>query len=149
MTFDEIIVHLAAMDGVMVQRPEPGDGTPEIAWGDVFFYYWPEGGAPAGQPFATITTKDYPGEPPSGLDRPGAFRVNVQAGRELVERITRERAAPRAEAEVGMADRLVPHPVYPGWAAVVDPAESTQTQVRELFDDAHAAAVARHRRRGP
>ena len=34
----------------------------------------------SGQPFATTTTEDHPGEPASGLGRPGTFRVDVHAG---------------------------------------------------------------------
>ena len=55
----------------------------QIAWGDTFFYYAPDGVVPsATQPFATIVTKNYPGDETSRLDRPDVFRVNMAAGRE-------------------------------------------------------------------
>ena len=89
MTMDEIISFVGGLDGVLALRPEPGDGTPEIAWGDTFFYYSPNGVVPeATQPFATIVTKDYPGDDKSELDRPEAFRVNVAAGKEAFVRWT-------------------------------------------------------------
>ena len=83
MTIDEIISFVDGLDGVLTLRPGPGDGTPEIAWGDAFFYYSPNGDVPERtQPFATIVTKNYPGDDTSELERPEAFRVNVAAGRE-------------------------------------------------------------------
>jgi Family of unknown function (DUF6194) len=46
MTIDEIISFVDGLDGVLTLRPGPGDGTPEIAWGDTFFYYSPNGVIP-------------------------------------------------------------------------------------------------------
>lgn len=60
MSIDDIIDHVAPLAGVLVLRPHPGDGSPDISWGDVFVYYAPDGQVPATQPFATIVTKDYP-----------------------------------------------------------------------------------------
>ena len=40
------------LSGVLTLSPHEGDGTPEIAWGDLFFYYAPNGVLPPGQPFA-------------------------------------------------------------------------------------------------
>jgi hypothetical protein len=58
------------------------------SWGDLFFYYAPDGVVPtAGQPFATIVTKHYPDDAGSRLARPGAFRLNVAAGREAVREL--------------------------------------------------------------
>jgi len=71
---------VTALGGVLTLRPQRGDGTPEISWGDVFFYYAPDGQLPKTQRFATIVTKDYPDEPGSGLDRADAYRLNIFAG---------------------------------------------------------------------
>ncbi len=61
MTMDEIIDFTTGLDGVLASRPGPGDGSPEISWGDTFFYYSPDGVVPANtQPFATLVTKDIP-----------------------------------------------------------------------------------------
>ena len=78
---DEVIEHVESLGGVLTLRPQPGDGFPEIAWGDAFLYYAPDGVVPRTQPFATVVTKDHPGDEASRLDRPGVFRVNVAAGR--------------------------------------------------------------------
>ncbi|MEU4837451.1 DUF6194 family protein [Nocardia testacea] len=154
MTFDEIIEYLGARDGVLIQRPRPGDGTPEIAWGDAFFYYAPDGAIPANtQPFATLVTKNYPGDERSRLDRPGVFRVNIHVGRELFTTWTGR--APRdpepAGTDPAATDTVIAHPVYGGlgWLAVVAPGPNTADTVRELLEVAYDRARARsHRRSG-
>lgn len=153
MTIDEIIDLVAALDGVLTLRPGPGDGSPEISWGDTFFYYAPDGVMPqATQPFATIVTKNYPGDETSGLDRPDAFRVNVAAGKESYVHWTGH--APRERADDGAAagadaDAVIAHPVYGslGWLAVVNPGRRTDEATRELLRKAHQLARARYERR--
>src|SRR3712207_9235364 len=88
MRMEEVIAHVEGLGGVLTLRPRPGDGSPEVSWGDAFLYYAPDGVVPRTQPFATVVTKDHPGDESSRLDRPGAFRVNVAAGREEYRRRT-------------------------------------------------------------
>jgi hypothetical protein len=149
-SIDEITEFLGRLAGVLVLRPRPGDGSPEISWGDLFFYYAPDGVVPtAGQPFATIVSKDYPDDAGSRLSRPGAFRLNFAAGREAVlSRAGREPAG--AEPDLSAADVIFAHPVYGslGWLAVVSPGARTGPAVRELLLAAHDSARARYRRRG-
>jgi len=144
-TMDEIIDFTAALDGVLTLRPGPGDGSPEISWGDAFFYYAPDGTVPVrAQPFATVVTKDYPGDSASRLDRPGAYRVNIAVGKaELARR------APESDPPAPADDTLIAHPVYgaAGWLAVTNPAGRTAAATRELLRAAHRAARARHERR--
>ncbi|GGT01515.1 hypothetical protein GCM10010156_69300 [Planobispora rosea] len=167
---DEIIGFVDGLDGVLTLRPGPGDGSPEIAWGDTFFYYSPDGVVPTTtQPFATVVTKDYPGDETSRLDRPGAFRVNVNAGKEAFVRWTGH--APREPATAGTDptpgsgsdptsgsgsgsgsgsdDTVIAHPVYGtvGWLAVVNPGPRTGEATRELLRTAHGLARARYERR--
>ncbi|WP_151523919.1 DUF6194 family protein [Serinicoccus kebangsaanensis] len=138
MSHEEISQFVQGLDGVLTLRPQPGDGSPELAWGDEFFYYAPDGILPPGQPFATIVTKDYPGEPPSGLGR-GVVRVNVDAGR-------RGQDPP---ADPTRRDVLIAHPVYAahGWVSVVAPGPATADELRTLLRDAHRAAARRWHRR--
>ncbi|GIH71300.1 DUF6194 family protein [Sphaerimonospora thailandensis] len=152
MTIDEIIGFVDGLDGVLSLRPAPGDGSPEISWGDTFFYYAPDGVIPATtQPFATVVTKDYPGDETSRLDRPGTFRVNISAGKEAFIRWTGH--APRepatAEVDPGAADTVIAHPVYGtlGWLAVVNPGSRTEAATRELLRTAYGLACSRHERR--
>ncbi len=113
MTLDDIVNLVGSFEGTVTQRPREGDGTPELAWGDAFFYYSPDGTIPTIQPFATIVTKNYPGDELSQLDRTDAFRVNIVAGKQEFERILgvppREAAnAPQADVD----DVLAAHPQY-------------------------------------
>ncbi|MCU1641181.1 MAG: hypothetical protein JWN03_1456 [Nocardia sp.] len=152
MTIDEIIALIADMDGVLTLEPGPGDGSPEIAWGDVFFYYAPDGKVPTTtQPFATLVTKDYPDDKASRLDRPGAFRLNISAGKDAFTEWTGH--SPRETAEFTTAasqvDTVLAHPTYAGaaWLAVVNPGPQTETPIKELLHAAHERARTRYHRR--
>ncbi|PSL00389.1 hypothetical protein CLV30_11649 [Haloactinopolyspora alba] len=163
MKIDEITALVDDLDGVLTVRPGPGDGTPEIAWGDVFFYYAPDGVMPTTtQPFATIVTKNYPDDEASRLDRPDAFRVNVAAGKDsFVHWTGHDPRAPAAstatgpgtgtdaDADTDADDTVIAHPVYGslGWLAVVNPGERTGAATRELLLKAHELARARYERR--
>jgi hypothetical protein len=153
---EEIISFVDGLDGVLTQRAHSGDGSPEIAWGDTFFYYAPDGVVPsATQPFATIVTKNYPGDETSRLDRPDVYRVNMAAGKE--EFIAHVGRAPRdADPEDGAdvpdpdaLDTVIAHPVYGslGWLAVNNPGPATAEEVRRLLEQAHHLARARYLRR--
>lgn len=144
MTIEEISAYVESMGGVLTMRPAPGDGTPEVAWGDLFFYYAPDGVVPNGQPFATVVTKDYPGEPSSDL-APGEFRVNVDTGR-------RGQGDADADADGGdptRRDQVMPHPVYGhlGWICVVQPGPDSTAELQVRLRDAHHASERRWERR--
>ncbi|WP_331762770.1 DUF6194 family protein [Streptomyces anulatus] len=151
MTIDEIINFVEDLDGVLAIRPGPGDGSPEISWGDTFFYYAPDGAMPkATQPFATIVTKNYPDDERSRLDRPDTFRVNIAAGKDSFINSTGH--APREPAlddDLSVTDAVIAHPVYGsvGWLAVVNPGQRTDAAVRELLRNAHHLARSRYERR--
>lgn len=152
MTVDEITHFIESLEHVLVQRAAEGDGIPEIAWGDSFFYYAPEGVIPPAQPFVTIVTKDYPDEIPSGLDAPGAFRVNLGTGKEeFVARLGRDPKAPPSDLESLSAtdDVIIAHPSYGslGWLAVKNPGPNTAADLQELITRAHALAKARYERK--
>lgn len=148
---DEIREFVEALGGVLVLEPGPGDGAPEIAWGDWFFYYAPDGVIPQTQPFATVVTKDYPDDRGSRLDRPGAFRVNMHAGAAAFRAWTgHEPKAPAgADVDPSTPDTVFAHPVYGGlgWLAVVNPGPRTAEPVRELLREAHRLARGRFDRR--
>jgi Family of unknown function (DUF6194) len=149
---DEVIAFVEGLGGVLTLRPQPGDGSPEVSWGDAFLYHTPDGVVPRTQPFATVVTKDYPGDEGSRLDRPGAFRVNIAAGidefRRWTGRAPRERAT--EDVDPSTPDVVIAHPVYGhlGWLAVVDPGPRTEDALRDLLRTAHALAQARYERRG-
>lgn len=142
---------MQGLGGVLTLQPRPGDGSPEISWGDSFLYYAPDGVVPRTQPFATIVTGDQPGDRSSRLDRPHAFRLNIAAGAAEFSRITgsapREPAVPVVDPSA--VDVLFPHPVYGelGWLSVVEPGPRTDPTARELLRAAHRHARGRHERR--
>lgn len=141
---------VADLDGVLTVRPEPGDGSPEIAWGDTFFYYAPDGVMPTTiQPFATIVTKNYPGDETSRLDDPARFRVNVAAGKVAFIRWTGHAPRELADTDASVTDAVIAHPVYgsAGWLAIVNPGQRTDRAVRELLHTAYGLARSRYERR--
>ncbi|MEU1958879.1 DUF6194 family protein [Nocardia sp. NPDC019255] len=151
MTIEEIIAFVSGLEGVLTLRPGPGDGSPEISWGDTFFYYSPDGVVPkATQPFATIVTKNYPGDESSDLNRPNTFRVNIAAGKEAFTHWTghtpREHPTP---ADPSAVDTVLPHPVYASaaWLAVINPGPRTAEPIRTLLHTAYELARTRHQRR--
>lgn len=139
----QIVDHVRTFDGVLVLAPEPGGPFPEIAWGDAFFYYAPDGAVPERtQPYGTIVTKDYPDDRASALDAPDRFRVNIHVGRERAGQL------PLGE-DPASSDALARHPQYgdAGWVSVVDPGSETAALVLALLREAHDAARARTERR--
>ncbi|MGW0483118.1 DUF6194 family protein [Nonomuraea sp. NPDC003214] len=147
---DEIIAFVSDLEGVLALIPKPGDGTPELAWGDAFFYYSPDGVVPTNiQPFATVVTKNYPDDEASRLDRPGAYRVNVAAGKDAFVEWTGHTPREPATTDPSVADTVIAHPVYgtQGWLAVVNPGPRTETALRGLLRKAYELARARYERR--
>lgn len=150
MTAEEIIDFVTGLDGVLALRPGPGDGSPEISWGDTFFYYSPDGVVPTRiQPFATVVTKDYPDDETSDLNRPDAYRVNIAAGKDEFIRWTGHTPREHQATDASVADTVLAHPVYgsAAWLAVVNPGARTASTTRDLLRTAYELARARYERR--
>lgn len=152
MDIDEITEFIENLGGVLTLAPGPGSTFPELAWGDKFFYYAPDGQVPTRtQPFATIVTKDYPDDTASDLNRPGVFRLNISAGKaafiDTLGHAPRETAEHPADAS--RADTWIAHPVYSSaaWLSVVNPSTATETAVEKLLSTAHERARAAYDRR--
>jgi hypothetical protein len=154
MTQDELTRVLTALPGVAVVTASEANGAPEVAWGDSFFSYDPDGTIPDDRrfPFATIVVNDYPGfDESSRLGRPEVYRLNLAVGRERFEELF---AFPPAEFEnrrgqfdFAALDEVFPHPVYgtQGWASVVVPGARTAELTRALITHAYGRAKDRHR----
>ncbi len=114
MSMDQIIGAVRDLDGALVVIPGPGSDAPELAWGDAFFYYAPDGVMPQHvQPYGTIVTKDYPDDTASELDAPGRWRVNVHVDRATFRRLTGEEPRNLTRTRDHAAtDVFTPHPVY-------------------------------------
>lgn len=151
MSMEQILTVVRSLDGVLILAPQAGSEFPELAWGDAFFYYAPDGRVPHNvQPYGTIVTKDYPDDTASRLDEEGRWRVNIHVDRSTFVRLTGEEPRhldrPRDFAAV---DQINPHPVYGalGWVAIVNPAALTMNIAIELLREAHHAARLRFERR--
>jgi len=146
MTQDEIIAFVTGLPGVVAMTADEASGAPEVAWGDTFFFYDPDGEPSRRRmPFATIVTKDYDGfDTASDLNRPGVFRLNIGVGRaafeELVGFSPRAYEEHRTEFDPTAADTLIPHPAYAlqAWVSIVNPGEKTDELARTLLENARA-----------
>ncbi|KGJ75992.1 hypothetical protein GY21_09440 [Cryobacterium roopkundense] len=140
MKISQLVETVQAFDGVLDLAPTAGSEYPEVAWGDHFFYYAPDGKVPQNaQPYATIVTKDYPGDEQSNLDDPYRWRVNVHVGRAKFTELTGETPHDFAPGDYSATDAIMPHPVYGalGWIAVVNPGHRTSATVLDLLRGAH------------
>ncbi|MCK0090243.1 hypothetical protein HCA61_04140 [Rhodococcus sp. HNM0563] len=141
MSMKQILETVRGFEGVVELAPEVGSEFPEVAWGDHFFYYAPDGQVPQrGQPFATIVTKDYPGDTESELDPPDRWRLNIHVGRASFTELTGEEPrATESAVDFSAADTVLPHPVYraQGWIAIVNPGARTSGIAGDLLRRAH------------
>lgn len=148
LSIDQIIGAVRDLEGALVVAPAISDAEfPELAWGDAFFYYAPDGQMPRNvQPYGTIVTKNYPDDAASDLDPAGRWRVNIHVGRATFQALTDP-----ASIDPATPDVVQPHPVYgsAGWIAVVNPGRETGDTVLRLLREAHEAARARFDRRRP
>ncbi len=146
---DEILTAVRAFDGVLELAPGPDSDAPPIAWGDHFFYYAPDGTVPQNrQPYATIVTKDYPGDTESRLDAADRWRLNIHVGADVFTELIGEAPRSFTARDFSEADVVLPHPVYGslGWIAVINPDRTTDSCVR-LLREAHDADRRRLQRR--
>lgn len=148
MTQEEIRQYLGKHPLVFVQIANAEDGSPEIAWGDTFFYICNAEGEHGKMPFATLVTKDYPGfDSESHLDRKGVYRLNMEVGKEKFE--TRFGFKPhelennRSSFDFTSVNQLFPHPLYgsQGWVSMINP--ETQSETKALLDFALERAMRR------
>ncbi|OZF05363.1 DUF6194 family protein [Rhodococcoides fascians] len=141
MSIQRILSEVETYEGVLDLAPGPGSAHPEISWGDHFFYYAPDGQIPrTRQPFATIVTKNYPGDTGSRLDDTDRWRLNIHSG---ADRFTEDPSV----SDVGAVDVFLPHPVYPGWVCVVNPETRSLDTALELLRIAYLADRQRVERR--
>ncbi|SFS30544.1 DUF6194 family protein [Saccharopolyspora flava] len=144
MSVQQILETVRAFDGVLELAPTEGGEFPEIAWGDHFFYYAPDGVVPQReQPYATIITKNYPGDDRCDLDKPDRQRWNIHVGRAMFTELTGE--DPRSEAaerDLTATDVVFGHPLYraQGWVSIINPGVRTHALAIRLLRQAHEDA---------
>ncbi|MEV0669165.1 DUF6194 family protein [Mycobacterium sp. NPDC050441] len=151
MSMDQLLETIRRFDGVLELAPIAGSPFPEIAWGDHFFYFAPNGQVPQReQPYATIITKNYPDDTSGDLDRPGRWRLNIHVGRSTyVELLGADPRLDRADVDYAAVDTVLPHPLYrvQGWVSILNPGVRTGTLAVSLLGRAHDAARLRAIRR--
>jgi hypothetical protein len=148
-TTDELAARILTLPDVSCVLADEQSGAPEVSWGDRFFF----AGSDRERPFATIVERDYPGwDEASNLDRAGVFRLNIDLGREALERelgfCPAEFAQHRASFDFTQLDELLPHPAYAtqGWACILNPSASRLSDLDRLLAVAHRRAVRRRAR---
>ena len=155
-TEDELIHFIAGLPGVVAVTASEATGAPQVAWGDSFFFYDPDGDQPADRrlPFATIVTQDYDGfDMASNLNRPGIYRLNLAVGRvrfgELVGYPPAQHPAQEEDFDYRTLDCLLPHPVYAAqaWVSILNPEDKTSALARSLIVESHRRAAEHHRQR--
>jgi hypothetical protein len=151
MTQNEITELVRSLGGVEVVVASADNGAPEVAWGDSFFFYDPDGTTPDTQrfPFATIVTGDYDGfDTASDLNRPGVFRLNIWVGRATFHELFGDPPGP-ASIDFAAIDELMPHPIYArqSWVSIINPSEASRPRVEVLLAEAHRRAVERLEKR--
>lgn len=152
MSMQQILTAARSLDGVFELAPDRGSEYPEISWGDFYFYYAPEKTVPgARQPYATVVTKDYPGDESSRLRAPDRWRLNIHTGSSIFGELIG--CAPdeidQLEFDLSADDVFNPHPLYgaAGWVCVVNPGTATSERAVELLRGAHDADRRRFERR--
>ena len=144
MHMDRLLDVVRSFDGVLELAPVPGSEFPQIAWGDHFFYFSPDGLIPERvQPYATVVTKNYPDDTSSDLDPPDRWRLNIHVGRSvLAELVGGGSESDAAPIDFGNSDTVLPHPVYraQGWICIVNPGVRTTDLTLGLLRRAHEDA---------
>lgn len=152
MSLELILSNIRTFDGLFELAPAPGSEHPETSWGDFFFYYAPDGHVPRNrQPYATIVTKDYPGDSQSRLDVDGRWRLNIHVGPQVFTDLLGHPPQEIDESGVDYSttDTFLPHPLYGayGWVCVVNPGSATMDRTLEVLRGAHLADRRRVERR--
>lgn len=150
MIMQQVLATVRTFHGVLVLSPTAGGQFPELAWGDHFFYYSPDGTIPQNvQPYGTIITKNYPEDADSHLDASGRWRLNIQLTRAAFAGLLGADGQDRSAWDFAQTDVFLPHPVYAAqsWVAVVSPGDRTLLTALQLLETAHESAVRRTERR--
>jgi hypothetical protein len=148
MTDDEVVEFVTNLEGTVVTVASEEKGDPEMAWGDSFFFYDPDGITDPRRrlPYATIVVSDYPGfDEASDLNRDGVFRVNLWVSPDSFDRFVPD----EVDVDYAALDQIIPHPVYAkqSWLSVLNPGPATEATLRGLLVEAHDRARGRYQKR--
>ena len=120
------------------------------AYGDMFFFFNPTEGGPNEIYFATVKVSDNDLDKSSGLDRLGAFRLNMGVRHATFAGLfgagwsQDEAGGGTTEYDYSLVNKLLPHPVYGGanWVCVLNPTAATfEGSIAPLLREAYDRAV--------
>ncbi len=119
------------------------------AYGDVFFFYNPVPESTNEIYFATLKVSDNDFDQSSGLNRMGAFRLNMGVHRRTFTELFGsmqdvKRANEENRYDYSAVNELLPHPLYSGaaWVCILNPRQATFDEaVAPLLREAYARAV--------
>jgi hypothetical protein len=133
------------------------DGVvPKASWGETSLFYNPGNSLPNGVYFCTIKEKNGDNDASSDLDRDGVFRLSIGVGKVAYASILGK--PPGRPSKGGIIDTghdftacdvLMPHPIYGwmSWVQILNPSESSFTEIFGLIEGAHKEAVAKFDKR--
>ena len=129
------------------------DGVvPKASWGETSLFYNPGNALPNGVYFCTIKEKNGDNDKSSGLDRDGVFRLSIGIGKAAyASTLGKPPARPSKGGIIDtghdftVCDVLMPHPIYGwmSWVQILNPSESSFTEIFGLIEGAHKEAVAK------
>ncbi|MCA9878995.1 MAG: hypothetical protein KC442_14485 [Thermomicrobiales bacterium] len=139
-----VITWISALPGIEIVATE----------GDAYFFADPSQPAANRLPFATVMTSDRYDQF-SQLDRPGVYRLNLGVSPATFRGRfgpTPFPADPTASGhDFAALDTIMPHPVYGSmfWLCVLNPSDTTFTELQPLLEEARQVALTRARRASP
>ncbi len=126
--------------------------SPKSSWGETSLFYNPGKVLPNVVYFCTIKENNGENDKSAELDRAGIFRVSIGINKNSYEKLFG--AKPPRPAKGGIINTghdftelntLMPHPIYGwmNWVQILNPSESTFTEILPLIKEAHASAAAK------
>lgn len=116
------------------------------AFGYDFFFY----GSERMMPFATLASQDSDHDSVSNLNRPSVYRLNIGVRKETFRAMFGHPTAKELSGrDFTTLDEFMPHPEYAAqsWLCVLNPAERTLDETKELLAEAHELARERKQRK--
>jgi hypothetical protein len=125
-------------------------------WGEISFFYNPDGMRPRGTYFCTIKEKDGENDKASGLNRENTFRFNFGISKDTFIKVFGK--PPRRPSKGGVVegpydfmktDILQPHPVYGwmNWVAIINPTAQSFDMLHNLLNESYQLVLKKHQKK--
>lgn len=129
---------------------------PKASWGETSMFYNPNLALPNGIYFCTIKTQDGLNDKSSQLDRDDIYRLSIGINKASYNKLfgdKPDRPVKGGIVDTGhdftLTDQLMPHPIYAwmSWVQIINPSESSFTELLPLLSEAHASAMLKFNRK--